>query len=345
MRRRRRRGFTLIELLVVIAIIGILIALLLSALQVAREAARKMSCRNNLHQLGLAVHVYENLLGTLPASGFVDRPEDSSSSWIHFDPQSGNRFSWVVQILPYVEQQALYDQFDFSRPVTSQPRAPQARRLSVMLCASDGAGDRFFVHRELTNRRQFAKGNYAAYVSPYHVEFQNFYPGALIASRPQTDARLKDGRSSTLLIAEIRTRDNVRDQRGAWALPWPGASLLSFDTHHAGPAPRQGVNPGRYIPSRISLGVAQPPNNQGPNADMLYDCHDLSGAQYEQMPCLEWAPASSNAYLSAAPRSLHAGGVNVLYLDGSVSFLLDTIDQFTMARLVSIDDGAPSGDY
>ena len=116
MHTQRHRGFTLVELLVVIAIIGILIALLLPALQVAREAARKVSCRNNLHQIGIAIQVYENLLGTLPASGFVDRPE-TKSSWVDFEPRSGNMFSWVVQLLPYIEQQAVYDQFDFSRSV------------------------------------------------------------------------------------------------------------------------------------------------------------------------------------------------------------------------------------
>lgn len=93
-----RRGFTLVELLVVIAIIGVLVALLLPAVQSAREAARRMSCSNNLKQLSLSLHNYEDTHKTLPPAGI-----------------DSNQMSWVVLLLPYFEQKALYDQFNFNQ--------------------------------------------------------------------------------------------------------------------------------------------------------------------------------------------------------------------------------------
>ena len=94
----RRSGFTLVELLVVIAIIGVLVALLLPAVQAAREAARRMSCQNNMKQLSLGLHNYESVHNTLPPAG-IDT----------------NQMSWTVLLLPFIEQQNLYNQFNFTK--------------------------------------------------------------------------------------------------------------------------------------------------------------------------------------------------------------------------------------
>src|SRR6059036_1967376 len=96
--RHLRSAFTLVELLVVIAIIGVLVALLLPAVQAAREAARRAQCSNNLKQLSLALHNYENTHNTLPPAGI-----------------DSNQMSWTVLLLPFFEQQALYDQFNFNK--------------------------------------------------------------------------------------------------------------------------------------------------------------------------------------------------------------------------------------
>jgi prepilin-type N-terminal cleavage/methylation domain-containing protein/prepilin-type processing-associated H-X9-DG protein len=356
MRNNKRRGFTLIELLVVIAIIGILMSLLLPALQVAREAASRASCKNNLRQLGLGIKSYLSQNGVMPASGFVGRPkprpkENPHNSWITFDPRSGGMYSWVVQILPQIGQQNIYDQFDFSLEVRQQRSAVQSLQLDIMLCPSDSAAGRFFQHQRFTSNKPFAKGNYAAYVSPFHVEYQNFFPGALVGHRPQPATRYRDGETTTLLLSEVRTRDNVLDQRGAWALPWTGASLLAFDLHHGedwSEAFNKRQDPGIYKFGPQGTGIAQPPNNEGPNIDVLYDCDQPAEAQFSQMPCATHGttgPLGSTDYLSAAPRSLHRGGVNVLFVDGHVDFLADTIDERTMAHLVSINDGVPIGAY
>ena len=109
---RRRRGFTLVELLVVIAIIGILIALLLPAVQAAREAARRMQCSNNLKQIGLALHNYHTTNKAFPPGAFWVCPE--GELW---------RGSILIRLLPYIEQQPLYDQFDFTVPTDGQTEA------------------------------------------------------------------------------------------------------------------------------------------------------------------------------------------------------------------------------
>jgi prepilin-type N-terminal cleavage/methylation domain-containing protein len=108
MRGRRNWGFTLVELLVVIAIIGVLIALLLPAVQSAREAARRLQCANNLKQLGLAVHTYHDAHQSIPIS---ISPWPGEAPNFEF-PRSGK--GWLVAILPQIEQQAMYDQFDFT---------------------------------------------------------------------------------------------------------------------------------------------------------------------------------------------------------------------------------------
>ena len=106
--RRTRGGFTLVELLVVIAIIGILVALLLPAVQSAREAARRMQCQNNLKQLALALHNYHTAHATFPPAGFYDG-----------GGANGSTLSWHTTVLPFIEQQNLYDALDRDGPYGS----------------------------------------------------------------------------------------------------------------------------------------------------------------------------------------------------------------------------------
>src|SRR5688500_12044220 len=163
-----RRGFTLVELLVVIAIIGVLVALLLPAVQAAREAARRMNCQSNMKNLALAVLNYENARKELPPStkaGVVGRA--GGTDVLRY---SGPQYSWIVWALPYMEQQSLFSQIDMkaNRSVMNQnvQTAPQSAQPAVLLCPSDSAQGRRY-QDTLTNgddgvARAFGKGNYVA---------------------------------------------------------------------------------------------------------------------------------------------------------------------------------------
>ena len=124
---RQRKAFTLIELLVTLAIIGILVALLLPAVQAAREAARRASCKNNLHQIGLALHAYHDALRSLPV-GCLE--------WCATPFQTTRRqFAWSALLLPFLEQQPLHAQIDFRYPFDApQNRPAAATRLSTYEC-------------------------------------------------------------------------------------------------------------------------------------------------------------------------------------------------------------------
>ena len=129
----RRRGFTLIELLVVIAIIAILIALLLPAVQQAREAARRTECRNNLKQLGLAIHNYHDVHKTLPMS---------SRNTVPISGHPPNGFNWITMCLPYFDQAPVYNQLDFRFPLVDTANSNNfnivtTTPMPMLLCPSD----------------------------------------------------------------------------------------------------------------------------------------------------------------------------------------------------------------
>jgi len=341
-----------VELLVVIAIIGILVALLLPAVQSARESARRLQCANNLKQIALATLNYESAHGNLPPSGLAKLRYDASHEVEVFNPYGSPQLSWAVVILPFIEQKALYDRFGMQNPrnATVQPSEATEAFVQSYLCPSGEARDRYYEIPGTFSKR-FAKGNYAAYVSPFHVDLQLLYPGALVVGG-QNLSSIEDGTSGTLGFSEVRTLDHPRDERGAWVLPWTGATLLAFDMHplHEDNSP-DGTGVGdRYlaegrapfIASPESLGETQRPNHLGPNADTLKQCLQDQQvlASDAGMPCIRQptVPDLSN-HMSAAPRSLLPGGVNGAYLDGHVTFLVDDIDEFAMAYMVSVLDG------
>ena len=228
-------GFTLVELLVVIAIIGILISLLLPAVQAAREAARRMQCTSNLKQLSLAILNYESTHRVLPAAGIIDSPTS------HFESRTGKMFSWAVLILPQLDQATLHDRFDFDVSVLQQPSDPQAEFPASMLCPSDQALGRYLVDAELTAGKRFAKCNYAAYVGPFHTDNQNEFPGAIVGNGQKLSA-ITDGTSSTLMLAEIRARRKSRISAARGRCPgrapacWPSTCTTN-------PTPRRRMSP------------------------------------------------------------------------------------------------------
>ena len=142
---RDRRGFTLVELLVVIAIIGILIGMLLPAVQAVREAARRTACSNNLRQLGLALHNYESALGEFPPSRLGPDFSISSSITEQFGATSSFQ-SWTTVMLPYVEQASLGNMYDFNSPWFDNANSNNLEliqtQLSLFNCPSVGQDER-----------------------------------------------------------------------------------------------------------------------------------------------------------------------------------------------------------
>lgn len=343
-------GFTLIELLVVVAIIGTLVALLLPAVQSARESARRTQCANHLKQIALASLQYEQARGRLPDSGLVRLRHDGEFDIDVFNPFGGKQIGWGVLILPYLEAANLADSFDLEVQINLQQSDAATRRPPVYACPSDESSGRFFQHSILTRDKPLAKGNYAAYCSPFHVDLQLQYPGALVAGGQRAGA-IEDGMSRTLAFSEVRTLDDPSDERGVWTLPWTGASLLAFDMHplgwkidHDGTGEGDSYRPedrAAFVASPESVGETQRPNQTGPNSDVLYFCTEPQQAtsHAERMPCVRWNRVlGARGYLSAAPRSNHSGGVNGAYLDGHVAFLPNDIDDFVMAYAISVND-------
>ncbi len=205
---QKSRAFTLVELLVVIAIIGILIALLLPAVQAAREAARRMQCSNNLKQLALGLHVYHEALGTFPPAGFY----------------TGSTLSWNTAILPYIEQGNVYDELDHAGPYTSEVnRRAALNRVAVFLCPSF-ATDRSVLHSKFGGTADRIDGQ-----DTYTIHYQGIlgpvgtnpatgkdYPllevgqhggfatgGTMLHDRGVTIAEIRDGTSNTYLLGEL----------------------------------------------------------------------------------------------------------------------------------------------
>ncbi len=185
----RRRGFTLIELLVVISIIGVLIALLLPAVQRAREAARRISCTNNLKQIGIAFHSYHDAHNRLPI-GYTFTP-----GYIR------GGFGWGAMILPEVEQEPLFDATNFSLPLWNESNTTTATTaVSFFLCPSDETSQGRFLERE---GFRYAKTSYVASFGPGNMDASPDDRRGLFSRNSSTRfAEVTDGLSQTLAGGE-----------------------------------------------------------------------------------------------------------------------------------------------
>lgn len=344
---RNRRGFTLIELLVVIAIIGVLIALLLPAVQSAREAARRAQCTNNLKQIGLAIHNFESANNKFP-DGAGPVPTATGVG-----PYT--RSSVQVLILPYLEQANLYSTFNMGLDVnnTGQNETARCQNISAFICPSDAASTRmpgstvyagstgqigysnYFASIGATAAQLFDTGTATAETNAGTLGIFNYkmnLTGSL-ATNPKfrsvestiTIASVSDGTSNTAMFSEIKRSSlpvtasaanlvdrNVIHRLSAWnrAVDNYTPKLPDCDTSSMTVLAYRGQQyyRGQQFVSTYSHTV--PPNYRG------FDCMDST-----------WGVGH------LAARSYHSGGVNLVMADGSVRFVKDSVSMPTWRAL------------
>ncbi|WP_166828145.1 DUF1559 domain-containing protein [Thalassoroseus pseudoceratinae] len=336
-----RRGFTLIELLVVIAIIAILIALLLPAVQQAREAARRTECKNNLKQIGIALHNYHDVYDVFP-SGVINAGRSHSVDPPHV---ALNHTGWVL-LLPFIEQGNMHEQWDFNQmsnnyldsnpgnatgpagvwDAASNPNVTLVQtKIPMLLCPSD-IGDDLEVRSDVTGyHANHARTNYGfcagghgngwpggAYYRVYQTSASNLsdgrtgiqYQGMFGFNGAAKFAAVRDGLSSTIAVGELAIANRTND---AYTPIWGGYRRYgTFINNHPNIDPNHNNNTRYHI--------------NGPST------------------------ATDSRSHVGVTSSVHPGGAQYLFGDGSVKFLNENMDQSTYALLTRIHDGQVTDD-
>ncbi len=355
-----RHGFTLIELLVVIAIIGILIALLLPAIQAAREAARRASCVNKLMQIGLALHQYELAHEGLPP-GTIDTkgPIESKAEGYHM--------SWIVQILPYVDEKTTFRNIDFDHSVYSPENAAvRAMGLSQFICPSyygetsvqaerleepdaepqpdplaEGmqedefeAGDALDIPMDSWDMDGMQKvavvSTYAGCQHDEEAPIDADNHGVFYLNSHVTTYAIPDGASHTIMVGEKRdnaelgwmsgTRDTLRNTgKSLWAVYQDESGYPPFADEHG------------------ALDDAELGENDAPDGG--FDAETEMGMIGHGMG--EWEPNQSYAppLVVGSFGSMHPGVTNLLFADGAVHCVADSLDLGTYRQLGHRSDG------
>jgi prepilin-type N-terminal cleavage/methylation domain-containing protein/prepilin-type processing-associated H-X9-DG protein len=316
----RNRAFTLVELLVVIAIIGVLVALLLPAVQAAREAARRGQCQNHLRQVALASHNYHDTMLRFPA-GWC-RPHNASA---------------ICAVLPYLEQGNKYNQFDWTQDINTAAANAAARGqdVKVFLCPSDQGTGRFYtgVNNEPTGRNNYMPnmGNRANFAEVDNGVRQRAN-GIFFRNSAVRMAEITDGTSNTALFSEC--------QRGPVLAPSPGQDLLvatevDFSTWDG--SPNVDIQRPTQCENR-SATTARYRGGQYYRGGVIWTGfynHTLT-PNFRGRDCYRSVGLDSGHF---AARSYHPGAVNVAMCDGSVRTANDSIDLPTWRAAGSRNDG------
>lgn len=333
----RRRGFTLIELLVVIAIIAVLIALLLPAVQQAREAARRSQCKNNLKQVGLALHNYHDVFNTLPL-GYIDQG-------LNVPAQQGH-YAWTSSILPYIDGAPLYNLLQVGNVTFSQNLNIPANLAAIQTpmaafsCPSNpapslndanqpAANARAIQQATTSTERQLPVSGYVAMNNSNFGLMRNKATSGLDASTGATGTFFRnskvgfrdqvDGTSNTMVVSER-----------AWKIKQTAIySAVAFAIRD---------NTG---------GALDVVTQQSGDAGLVY----AFGAPAAAAINAEFVTATTTPNRQGLS-SFHTGGVHALMGDGAVRFISENIDfvqdnavNSTLERLIAISDGQPVGEF
>lgn len=331
MLRKRRVGFTLVELLVVIAIIGILIGMLLPAVQQVREAARRVNCLNNMRQLGLALHNYESAHMAFPPSRLAPDDQAIPSSETNRPGAESAFQSWTTLILPFVEQGNLANNFDFNfawfDSENSENTAVISTSLQLFKCPSTTTSDAFDPYHCVGA----AAGDYGSinevkkkvYTQVLNIEDPgpNARQGLLSKFQENPIARASDGTSNTLYVAECAGQPDV------WVA---GQRMTMADFGNYTDDKVVNFN-GRLVPED-GTGWADPDSG-----------FSINGATGDGLN--KYGPAMINAINVSEAYSFHPGGACFAMADGSAHFISDSIDALTFVSLCTRAGGEVVGDY
>ncbi|SFH83237.1 DUF1559 domain-containing protein [Planctomicrobium piriforme] len=355
MKKSLRRGFTLIELLVVIAIIAILIALLLPAVQQAREAARRSQCKNNLKQLGLAMHNYHDVFNRFPP-GYVDGTTGSTTS-------TYGQWAWSAMLLPYLDQAPVYNLLRVGTngvdtcmldTAAGGKLAALQNPLAAMMCPSDNVPPTNTAYDTTNNiNRTFNGSPGTAVASSSYVAVSNNWSltpnkngaysavdggtgptGAFYRNSNTTMRDLTDGSSNTIFIGERAWKVKNTDPVSATAIILPQAATMGATT----------AGSGGYVSSATVGGVA--------TSRPTYAYYPISNALGDATTRINEA---NTAFVgSSGFSSYHTGGGQFLLGDGSVRMIGENVahvlssgveSNSTFELLIAIRDAQPMGEF
>ena len=332
---RRRAAFTLIELLVVIAIIAVLIALLLPAVQYAREAARRTQCRNNLHQIGLALHNYQEMAKMFPPATLWRSASQTCGTNACGSTAASNTYgpNWLVLLLPQMDHRALYSQLDVTTSMTNGSNQNiTSKYMSAYVCPTDPYAGISNAHTgaidTATMTQQYGgvwqRGSYGANLGsllkdpqimnvPFH-SLPTAKKGVMGHSGAVRMGDIIDGSSNTVAVWEIRSGTRFNDARGTWAM---GRGSICGGCDDVSGIDCSGINENFAAGEDTHMGYSDAVN---------------------RMQCY-CSPGHDNQF---APKSLHVGGALALFADGSVKFLVQSTDLFVLQSINS-SQGSETG--
>jgi prepilin-type N-terminal cleavage/methylation domain-containing protein/prepilin-type processing-associated H-X9-DG protein len=318
MYQRPRKGFTLVELLVIVAIIGVLIGLLLSAVQHAREAANRASCLNRLKQVGLAVHSFHDSHGFLP-------PNRIDDGWA----------TWAVLILPQLEQQGVYSQWDVSRRYHQQASSARLYNHALYFCPSRRAPGQFSEANSDLRRLTPPLPHVPGGLSDYAACLGNGTGGH------------ETGKANGAMIRGVTRLSARRTSLACRVVSWRGALTL---TDIADGTSHTLLIGEKYVPAdQFGKIVA---DGSVYNGDHTLDSHSrLAGRQVRRngtfidRPLVPRGGPVEKKWIAENFGSEHLGVCNFVMADGSVRAIQNSIDLVVLARLAARNDGYPVPEF